>query len=160
MSDPSLTEANAHEVSSSLLRLVADSVPALMAYYEIGSLRCRFANQRYAGYNGWTPQTILGKTVREAIGEQAWAAIEPQVEAACRGQEVRYVRRQTLPDGTERVVDVSLVPHFAGDGSQAGAFVLINDITDQWMAERTIRDSGAVERVEQMIADMRREMKA
>ncbi len=57
-----------------LLRLVADSVPALIAYYAVGSLQCRFANQRYAQYNGWTPQSILGKTVREVVGEPAWTA--------------------------------------------------------------------------------------
>lgn len=135
------TDPNPDEVSGSLLRLVADSVPALMAYYEVGTLRCRFANRRYAEYNGWTPQTILGKTVREAIGEQAWAVIEPQVQAVIQGQEVRYVRQQTLPDGSERVIEVSLLPHFADEGEQLGAFVLINDITDSWRAERIIRES-------------------
>lgn len=132
---------NAEEVPASLLRLVADSVPALMAYYEYGTLRCRFANRRYAEYNGWTPQTILGHTVREVIGEPAWTAIEPQVQAVIRGEEVRYVRQQTLPDGGERVIEVSLLPHFSDDGPQIGAFVLINDITESWHAERTIRES-------------------
>ena len=141
MPEPDATEANTYEASGSMLRLVADSVPALMAYYEWGNLRCRFANRRYAEYNGWTPQTILGKTVREAIGEQAWAMIEPQVDAVCKGNEVRYVRRQTLPDGAERIIEVSLVPHFSDEGPQLGAVVLINDITDHWMAERAIRDS-------------------
>ncbi|GAA4410158.1 diguanylate cyclase domain-containing protein [Quisquiliibacterium transsilvanicum] len=141
MPDTGTTDANTHEVSGSIIRLVADSVPALMAYYEWGSLRCRFANRRYAEYNGWTPETILGKTVREVIGEQAWAMIEPQVDAVCQGNEVRYVRRQTLPDGAERIVEVNLVPHCSAEGSQLGAVVLINDITDHWMAERTIRDS-------------------
>ena len=135
------TYANSDQVSGSLLRLVADSVPAAMAYYELGTLRCRFANRRYAEYNGWTPQTILGKTVREAIGEQAWEMIAPQVQSVSQGNEVRYVRRQTLPDGAERIIEVSLVPHFAEHGPQLGAFVLINDITDHWTAERAIRDS-------------------
>lgn len=141
MPDSGPTDPSAEEVPGSLLRLVADSVPALMAYYEWGTLRCRFANRRYAEYNGWTPQTILGKTVREAIGEQAWTLIEPHVRAVIGGKEVRYVRQQTLPDGTERVIEVSLIPHFSDAGPQIGAFVLINDITDSWLAERTIRES-------------------
>ena len=40
------------EHSDSLLRLIADSVPALMAYFDLPDLRCRFANQGYAAYNG------------------------------------------------------------------------------------------------------------
>ncbi len=127
--------------NDSLLRLIADSVPALIAYYEVGSLRCQFANRRYAEYNGWTPQTILGKTVREAIGEAAWRVIEPQVKQVVAGQTVSYVRPQVLPNGEQRVIEVNLIPHFDDGRSQLGAFVLINDITTQWQAERAIRDS-------------------
>lgn len=141
MSASETTGSSPGEVPGSLLRLVADSVPALIAYYEVGSLRCRFANRRYAEYNGWTPQSILGKTVREAIGEQAWTVIEPQVRAVLDGQQVRYVREQALPDGGRRVIEVSLLPHFSEAGALMGAFVLINDITDAWHAERAIRES-------------------
>lgn len=129
------------EPTESLLRLVADAVPALMAYYDIRTLRCRFANRRYAEYNGWTPQTILGKTVREAIGEAAWQTIEPHVKAVSSGQTVKYTRNQTLPDGGQRVIEVNLIPHFSKARVQVGAFVLINDITDQWRAEQAVRDS-------------------
>ena len=124
-----------------LLRLVADSVPALIAYYELGNLQCRFANQRYAQYNGWTPQGILGKTVREVIGEPAWAAIEPYVRQVIGGQPVKYQREQTLPDGSTRMIEVDLVPHFDDAHRQQGAFVLISDITDHWRAETAVRQS-------------------
>ena len=107
-----------------LLRLVADSVPALIAYYAVGSLQCRFANQRYAQYNGWTPQSILGKTVREVVGEPAWAAIEPHVRQVIGGQPVKYRREQTLPDGSTRMIEVDLVPHFDDAYRQQGAFAL------------------------------------
>jgi diguanylate cyclase (GGDEF)-like protein/PAS domain S-box-containing protein len=126
---------------ASLLRLVADAVPALMAYYEVATLRCRFANQRYAQYNGWTSQDILGHTVREVIGEEAWLTIESQVQAVTSGQTVKYVREQALPTGEHRMIEVNLLPHFDDDGTQVGAFVLINDITDQWQTEQLIRES-------------------
>lgn len=144
MSDPSESAGDNYggvTPTESLLRLVADSVPALMAYYDIGTLRCQFANRRYAEYNGWTPQTILGKTVREAIGEAAWQVIESHVKAVTAGQTVKYVRNQTLPDGAQRVIEVNLIPHFSEPQVQVGAFVLINDITEQWRAEQAVRDS-------------------
>ncbi|MBK6294663.1 MAG: diguanylate cyclase [Rhodoferax sp.] len=126
--------------SEALLRLIADSVPALIAYYQTGTLKCQFANRGYAEYNGWTPQSILGKTVREAIGEAAWAVIEPQVRLVVAGETVKYVREQALPNGEQRVIEVNLIPHFQ-EQTQVGAFVLINDITTQWRAERALRDS-------------------
>ena len=126
----------------SLLRLVADNVPALIAYYEPKNLRCVFANKRYAESNGWSVDAIVGKTVREAIGEEAWRTIEPQVQRALKGETVEYVRPLTLPNGERRIVEVHLIPHFDEQAQMLGAFVLITDITRHQLAERTIRDSG------------------
>ena len=75
---PSATQA---EPSDSLLRLIADSVPALMAYFELPSLLCRFANQGYAAYHGQTPESMLNRSVEEAIGTRAWLAIAPYVDS-------------------------------------------------------------------------------
>lgn len=124
-----------------MLRLIADSVPALIAYFELDGHRCQFANRRYAEYNGWTPETIIGKTVREAIGEAAWIAIQPYIDEVVQGRTAKYVREQKLPSGELRVIEVNLLPHFDDAGPQIGTFVLINDITHHSQAEREIRDS-------------------
>ncbi|WP_119964656.1 putative bifunctional diguanylate cyclase/phosphodiesterase [Simplicispira lacusdiani] len=127
--------------SDSLLRLIADSVPALMAYYDLPSLHCRFANQGYAAYNGHSTESILGLTVREAIGEKAWQAIEPHVERCKQGERVKYVREQTLPSGEARMIEVNLIPHVMPPAQLVGAFVLITDITERWRAENAVRQS-------------------
>ena len=124
-----------------MLRLVADSVPALIAYYEITTLRCLFANQRYAQYNGWTPQNILGKTVREAIGEAAWRVIVTYVERAQTGHASQYTREQTLPDGSTRIIEVNLNPHFDEQQRLQGCFVLISDITEHWRVQTALQQS-------------------
>ena len=139
--DSSKADLFAAITGEALMRLIADSVPALIAYYDVGTLRCRFANRRYAEYNGWTPQSMLGKTVREAIGEPAWKVIAPYVDQVIAGQAVKYRREQTLPDGGKRMIEVNLLPHFDDSGAQQGSFVLINDITDQWRAEVATRES-------------------
>ena len=124
-----------------LLRLIADSVPALMAYYELPGLRCRFANQGYAAYNGHSTQSILGLTVEEAIGTRAWEAIRPHVDRCMVGERVKYTREQTLPNSEIRIIEVNLIPHFEGRTDPVGAFVLINDITERWRAESMVRQS-------------------
>ena len=129
------------EASGELLRTLADSVPAAIAYYELGSMQCRFANRQYAESNGWNVASIVGKTVREAIGEAAWAAIGPHVERVQAGEKVLYVRSLTLPSGEMRQIEVNLIPHFDAAGAQQGAFVLITDITRHHAAEQAIRDS-------------------
>ncbi len=124
-----------------LLHTLADNVPAMIAYYEPQQLRCVFANKRYAEANGWSVDTILGKTVREAIGEEAWRLIEPQVARVLKGEKVEYVRPMTLPNGERRFIEVNLIPHFDERARMVGAFVLITDITRHQEAERAIRDS-------------------
>jgi len=144
MPDSTINAANAprqEESSDSLLRLIADSVPALMAYFDLPEIRCRFANQGYAAYNGHSTESILDLTVQEAIGDKAWYAIQPYVERSMRGEHVKYTREQTLPNGESRMIEVNLIPHFDGRARQLGSFVLITDITERWRAERTVRQS-------------------
>jgi diguanylate cyclase (GGDEF)-like protein/PAS domain S-box-containing protein len=124
-----------------LLRLLADNVPALIAYYEPKNLRCIFANKGYAEANGWSVDTIIGKTVREAIGEDAWRMIEPHVQRVLKGETVEYIRPMTLPNGEQRAIEVHLIPHFDKRARMLGAFVLITDITRYQLAERSIRES-------------------
>ncbi|WP_313074471.1 EAL domain-containing protein [Melaminivora sp.] len=149
-SDPSSPFAAAFAAQSrtddSLLRLLADSVPVLLAYFEASGLRCAFANRRYAQLAGHTTTSIIGHTVRELVGEAAWALIAPHVEQVLQGQTVHYVRDHVMPGGEVRVFESSLVPHFAPeDGhdapAMAGAFVLINDITHHRAAERAVLES-------------------
>ena len=88
--------AGAGPASDDLMRALADSVPAAIAYYELLSMQCLFANRQYAQSNGWSVTSIVGKTVREAIGEAAWAAILPHIERVKAGEKVFYVRPLTL----------------------------------------------------------------
>lgn len=127
--------------SDALLRLIADSVPALLAYFDLPGLRCKFANQGYAAYNGHSVASIMGLTVQEAIGTKAWLAIQPYIERSTRGEHVKYMREQTIPSGESRMIEVNLIPHFSPQKQQLGSFVLITDITDRWQAESTVRQS-------------------
>ncbi|RDD92598.1 EAL domain-containing protein [Acidovorax sp. BoFeN1] len=127
--------------SDALLRLIADSVPALMAYFDLPGLRCQFANQGYAAYNGHSVASIVGLTVQEAIGTKAWLAIQPYIERSTRGEHVKYMREQTISSGESRMIEVNLIPHFSPQKQQLGSFVLITDITDRWQADSTVRQS-------------------
>ncbi len=144
MSSPPILPSTLAAMPEGMLRLIADSVPALIAYYDVHTLLCRFANRRYAEYNGWTAESIVGKTLKEAIGETALAKIDPYVKMAQQGQASKYSRAQTLPNGDIRQIEVNLIPHFdpaspPESASLRGAFVLINDITERWQAEQALR---------------------
>ena len=136
-SGPGTATRAADEDREELLVSLANHVPAAIAYYEIGTLLCRFANHAYAASHGLTTESILGKALHEIIGADAVALITPQVERAVRGEPVRYQRELTLPDGAK----VNLIPKMDRQGVQTGAFVLIHDITRHHDTERLLLES-------------------
>jgi diguanylate cyclase (GGDEF)-like protein/PAS domain S-box-containing protein len=137
--EPTATQPSVRE-HASLLRLVANSVPALMAFYDADTLRCLFANSAYARTFGFDEQSILGHTLEEIIGAEAMRAIEPHIVEVTRHQRsAHYERQLATAQGGTRWLDVQLLPHFAADGVVDGAFVLINDITPRREAELALR---------------------
>jgi diguanylate cyclase (GGDEF)-like protein/PAS domain S-box-containing protein len=126
---------------ASLLRLVANSVPALMAFYDAATFRCLFANAAYARTFGFNEQSILGRSLREIIGDEATALIQPHIDDMLQhGRPARYERQLDTPAGP-RWLDVQLLPHVDAAGTLDGAFVLINDITPRREAELALRQS-------------------
>ncbi len=128
-------------VSYDLLRLLADNVPALIAYYSADTMRCEFANAAYAQTYSRDTLSIVGKTLVEIIGEDAAAVIEPYVAQVLLGKSVSYERPLVFPNGSPGVIEVTLVPNFGQGENPLGAFVLINNITKHRAAEQAIRDS-------------------
>lgn len=126
------------------LRLLADNLPALIAYFLADSMKCQFANEAYAATYGFTVASIIDKTVLEVVGADAYIAIHPFILRVMNGESVSYERLLELPDGGTKTIEVNLIPQFVefADGSKPiAAFVLINDISKYRLVEQSIRDS-------------------
>ena len=83
--------------------LLADSVPALIAYYEAGRLSCAYANKQYAKTFGHDPESIIGRTFAEVVGKQAADEIQPHVDRLLRHNEAAsYERKMAGLDGAPR----------------------------------------------------------
>ena len=128
-------------VTADLLRLLADNVSALIAYYSADGMRCQFANAAYARTYSLDTTSIIGKTLAEIIGDDAAVTIEPFIAQVLQGKSASYERPLVFPNGTRGIVEVSLIPHFGAGTGPEGAFVLINNITKHRAAEQAIRDS-------------------
>jgi diguanylate cyclase (GGDEF)-like protein/PAS domain S-box-containing protein len=127
-----------------LFSLLANSVPALIAYYDAPErgARCRFANKAYAATFGFTETSILGKTFPEIIGEEAAREVQPSIDAVVKERRtVAYVRELTAADGGKRWIEVNVLPHLDGDGRAAGAFVIVTDITQHQLATQALQAS-------------------
>jgi diguanylate cyclase (GGDEF)-like protein/PAS domain S-box-containing protein len=124
------------------LRLLANTVPVAIAYYEAEGRTCRMANRRYAEMFGFDETNIIGRTLASIIGDEAAARIEPYRHSVIERQTAAaYEREVAGADGITRVVEVRLLPHVEERGRSVGAFVLITDITHHRRAEAALRES-------------------
>jgi diguanylate cyclase (GGDEF)-like protein/PAS domain S-box-containing protein len=123
-------------------RLMSDNVPTLIASFEAITFRCLFANKLYAHTFGWDEDSIVGHTVDEIIGKEATQEIQPYIEQImATSQTVSYEREFRNKHGQPQWLHVHLVPHLGPDGVPAAAFVLVTDITQHRLAERSLRES-------------------
>jgi diguanylate cyclase (GGDEF)-like protein/PAS domain S-box-containing protein len=122
-------------------RLLANNLPAAIAYYERGGLVCRYANIVYATMFGQDEQSILGLTLERIIGVEATRQIQPAIDTMLNEHRRASYERQ-MPDGHggTRFIEVDLLPHLGPHGEPVGAFVMINDITRHRRAELALRE--------------------
>jgi PAS domain S-box-containing protein len=101
------------------LRLLIDAVPAMIAYVDPGE-RVLLHNRAFAEWLGMPSARIEGRTLRELLGEQEYAAAGPHVARALAGETVQYERQQRLDDGSVRDLAVAYVPHRSPAGGLLG----------------------------------------
>lgn len=122
------------------LRLVVDAVPGMIAYVERDK-RFGFVNNTYQRLSGRTPRETVGRPVREVLGEDAYAQIEPYLERALAGEALDFERRARLADGALRDLRTQYVPDRDASGSVQGIVVLVSDVTDLKETQRSLSES-------------------
>ncbi len=123
------------------LRMVTDHLPALVSYLD-RDLRFRFVNKAYQDWFGADPQQLLGRSLQEFYGDEAWAQMEPYIRAALGGRQVTYERRVAGPGG-RRDIQATLVPERNAQGEVMGLYTLDSDITAHHEAEEALQESEA-----------------
>ena len=118
------------------LRRVTDNMPALVARLDADQ-RYRFANRTYRDWLDLDPASLLGRSLAEVFGDEAYAVFEPHIERALTGAKVVYEREILTRLGT-KWVEVSLVPHTGNDGVVDSIYALSHDITARREADRRL----------------------
>ena len=119
---------------------LADSLPALFAYVDVRQ-RYQLVNRVYEEWHGIPLSEIVGRKLRDVVGEELYQAMEPHVEAVLAGKKVTYQTWTQHSDGSRRRVHVTYVPRTAASGEVLGFFALGHDTTEQFLAEDEARRS-------------------
>src|SRR5262245_20441511 len=123
--------------SERFLRLIMDHSPVFIAY--IGTDRTyKFVNKPFAERFGMRQQDFVGKTIRDVLGEEVYASIEPYVDAALRGERIEFERELAYREIGAHYVWVTYEPEFDEVGQVAGFVTTVLDITDRKQVEEMI----------------------
>jgi diguanylate cyclase (GGDEF)-like protein/PAS domain S-box-containing protein len=125
--------------SEAWLKAVTDNVPALFAYVD-RSQTYRFANGHFRHAMGIEPAMLVGRTMREFLGESAHVELLPHIEGALRGERQRFERTGWKENATTHFLG-EYVPDVRADGTVDGFSIMLLDITDRHDAELALTRS-------------------
>ncbi|MCD5328449.1 diguanylate cyclase domain-containing protein [Chromobacterium piscinae] len=121
-----------------LLKTVTDSIPALVAFVDVDQ-RYRYCNKTYTRLFGIAPEQVIGRNMRDFLGEESYAAVRPYVEQALQGQAAAFEMEMFL-HGSQRYVEGRYIPQQHADGTVSGFYVMIWDITQSRAREIELRN--------------------
>lgn len=136
------------EHSAGQLRLITDSLPVLIAYVD-SQERYQFANATYNVWFGKLPQDVVGKTIREFVGDATYERVRPYVRQALDGEVVRFESITQAGGTAAREVAVTYIPHFDGGGAVLGFMAMVEDLS----AER-----ASARKIERLNGELRRQV--
>ncbi|GAA3286329.1 hypothetical protein GCM10020218_048000 [Dactylosporangium vinaceum] len=121
------------------LRALVDNLPALCAYWD-RDLHNVVANGPYLRWFGVTPEQMVGMHIRDVLGEAVYAKNLPYITGVLAGREQLFERTLIDSDGVTHHTQASYVPDVV-DGTVAGFFVLVTDVTPRVEAERALAEA-------------------
>jgi diguanylate cyclase (GGDEF)-like protein/PAS domain S-box-containing protein len=127
----------------SFIKTIADSLPGMVGYWD-KDLRCRFANRSYLDWFGKPPEAIIGNSMQDLLGEALFSRNEPYIRAALKGERQQFERTLSKADGTVGQTLADYIPDIRNDGSVAGFFVLVSDVTRIKQAESNLKMAASV----------------
>ena len=123
-----------------LLQL-ADMLPVLTAFVDRDEV-FRFVNRPYAEWLGRPRREVVGMSMRNLLGERNYADRKAMIKPALAGERQFFAATYDHPERGLLALEIDYVPWVDPGGSAVrGLVIVLNDVTEQRVAERAIRES-------------------
>lgn len=132
-----LARTAALQRSEHQMRLVTDSIPALIAYFR-QDRSYTYINRGYQDLFGLDPARPEAVSARSFLGSEVYERIRPFVARALTGQPVTFDYELQNRAGRTLAVRTSLIPDRAPDGEVLGCFELTFDITQEKQSQALV----------------------
>jgi PAS domain S-box-containing protein len=135
--DQALADMRASEAR---LRAIADNVPALIAQISADE-RYLFVNKYYKTCYGVEPESLLGRTVREVLGEASYARVEGHIRRVLGGEAVSAHIELSFQHGLRQCLAHS-IPARDPEGRVSSYYLMIHDVTEFKRMEEELRQTA------------------
>lgn len=141
------------KTSKDRLQMIADSVPALIAYVDCDQ-RYVFCNAAYDDWFGLSVKDVVGMHVQDVFDTATYLSMEPHIKKVLAGQKDSYEIQLNHRLKGPRINNTELTPHLDDNGKVLGYCVLSTDITRIKRAEADADEknrelSNALRKIEQ-----------
>jgi PAS domain S-box-containing protein len=116
------------------LEVIFDNVPALMSYIDAGEVYRR-VNRAYEEFFSMSREEIVGKTVREMLGDEQYITSKPYIDRALAGERLCFDRQAVNVKGSVRDLAITYTPDRDLEGRVRGFIVLVQDVTQNRQSE-------------------------
>jgi PAS domain S-box-containing protein len=110
------------------LRLVMDSVPALISYRD-RNLRFQYVNRPYYEWYGVKREDMIGRHMTDFMDLELFRRLKPYLDRVLAGEHVRLDQVINFPGVGKRNVHINFVPHKDENGHVVGFFALSQEMT-------------------------------
>jgi PAS domain S-box-containing protein len=120
--------------TAELLETIADTVPAVLVYLDVDE-RFVYANRYYRERYG-RPDDLIGRTLRDVLGEDQHARLVPHLQRARAGETTTFETEVMRPGRPNLWVTATYIPDFGPNGRVRGIIALSEDISHRRESER------------------------
>jgi len=125
--------------SQTELQLIINAMPILISYVDREE-RFRLNNAAYLDWYGLTPQELYGRTIREVLGEEAYALRAEYIAEALAGRTCCFSISTPHHDGSTRQALMNYLPRHGPDGAVNGFYIFVIDETERKETEEALRN--------------------
>jgi diguanylate cyclase (GGDEF)-like protein/PAS domain S-box-containing protein len=148
--DTSTTQAaeTARAEGARHLKSITDNMPALITYINTDRV-VTFANATFKTWLGSDPALMVGRPLVDLIGEAMYTQRLAFLERGFAGEQFTFELRSQTAAG-ERDLNTTYIPDFRSDGTVAGIFVLVTDVTPMRSVERQLHQIARLDTLTQL----------
>jgi PAS domain S-box-containing protein len=140
------------------------AITAVMLTQNDRDFRYTFVNRAYAERLGLSSEQVIGKTIAEVLGEEAFRAVKPYAERVLKGERVDYETAIPYARIGTRYMQVAYVPDLDEQGNVLGWVSSISDVTERKRTEAALADAQTklqahAEDLERTVAERTQELR-